>query len=147
MIQRSPIARELSVLQLHSSLTAAEQQRVFYRPPKRFRKVVLSTNIAEASVTIDDIVYVIDSCLTKGTSYDARGNTSVLKATFISKANGMQRRGRAGRCRAGVCVHLLPRSAYEKLPEFLLPEIMRSPLEDVCLQVKALKPDEVCEKY
>ncbi|EAN94644.1 putative ATP-dependent DEAD/H RNA helicase [Trypanosoma cruzi] len=146
MIQRSPIARELSVLQLHSSLTAAEQQRVFYRPPKRFRKVVLSTNIAEASVTIDDIVYVIDSCLTKGTSYDARGNTSVLKATFISKANGMQRRGRAGRCRAGVCVHLLPRSAYEKLPEFLLPEIMRSPLEDVCLQVKALKPDEVCAK-
>ncbi|ESL07533.1 ATP-dependent DEAD/H RNA helicase [Trypanosoma rangeli SC58] len=146
LIQRSSIARELSVLQLHSSLTAAEQQRVFYRAPKRYRKVVLSTNIAEASVTIDDIVYVIDSCLTKGTSYDSGGNTSVLKATYISKANGMQRRGRAGRCRAGLCVHLLPRAAYGKLPEFLLPEIMRSPLEEVCLHVKALKPDEGCAK-
>ncbi|KEG12029.1 putative ATP-dependent DEAD/H RNA helicase [Trypanosoma grayi] len=146
MIQRSPIARELSVLQLHSSLTAAEQQRVFYRPPKRYRKVVLSTNIAEASITIDDTVYVIDSCLTKGTSYDPTGNTSSLKATYIGKANGLQRRGRAGRCRAGMCVHLLPKSAYNALPDFLLPEIMRTPLEEVCLQVKALKPDEACAK-
>lgn len=144
MLRRSDVARELSVLMLHSSLTSAEQQRVFLPPPKRYRKVVLATSIAETSITIDDVVYVIDSGLIKGTSYDPSGNTSVLLASLISKANGIQRRGRAGRCREGVCVHLLPRSVYNSLPDFLPPEIVRSPLEEICLQVKAIRSDERC---
>ncbi|AAZ11638.1 ATP-dependent DEAH-box RNA helicase, putative [Trypanosoma brucei brucei TREU927] len=144
MIRMSNVSRELSVLQLHSSLTAEEQRRVFYRAPKGYRKVVLSTNIAETSITIDDIVYVVDSCLTKVSSYDPAANTSALTAEFISRANGLQRRGRAGRCRPGVCIHLLPRSSYEALPEFLPPEIMRTPLEEVCLLAKALRPEETC---
>ncbi|EPY27001.1 ATP-dependent RNA helicase DHX36 [Strigomonas culicis] len=144
MLRRSPVARELSILPLHSSLTSSEQQRVFEPPPKRYRKVVLATSIAETSITIDDIVYVVDCGLVKGTSYDPAGNTSALRAMLISKANGIQRRGRAGRCRAGVCVHLLPRGLYESQPDFLPPEIVRSPLEEVCLQIKAIQPDERC---
>ncbi|KAG5505023.1 hypothetical protein JKF63_04470 [Porcisia hertigi] len=143
-LKRLPIARELSILMLHSSLTTAEQQRVFDRPPKHFRKVVLATSIAETSITIDDIVYVIDSGLVKGTSYDPLGNTSALKATLIGKANGVQRRGRAGRCRPGVCYHLLPKGVYDDLPNFLPPEIVRSPLEEVCLQLKAIQSDQRC---
>jgi HrpA-like RNA helicase len=145
-LKRSPVARELSILMLHSSLTTAEQQRVFDRPPRHFRKVVLATSIAETSITIDDIVYVIDSGLVKGTSYDPIGNTSALKATLIAKANGVQRRGRAGRCQPGVCYHLLPKAAYDELPDFLPPEIVRSPLEEVCLQLKAIESNEKCAK-
>ncbi|KPA85805.1 putative Atp-dependent DEAD/H RNA helicase [Leptomonas pyrrhocoris] len=146
LLKRSTIARELSILMLHSSLTTAEQQRVFERPPRQYRKVVLATSIAETSITIDDIVYVIDSGLVKGTSYDPEGNTSALKATLIGKANGVQRRGRAGRCQAGVCYHLLPKAAYDALPDFLPPEIVRSPLEEVCLQLKAIEANEKCAR-
>lgn len=146
LLKRSPAARELSILMLHSSLTTTEQQRVFVRPPRHFRKVVLATGIAETSITIDDIVYVIDSGLVKGTSYDPTANTSALKATLIAKANGVQRRGRAGRCQPGVCYHLLPKAAYDALPDFLPPEIVRSPLEEVCLQLKAIESKEKCSK-
>lgn len=143
-LKRSQFARELSILMLHSSLTTSEQQRVFERPPKHYRKIVLATSIAETSITIDDIVYVIDSGLVKGTSYDPMGNTSALKATLIGKANGVQRRGRAGRCQPGVCYHLLPKAVYDDLPGFLPPEIVRSPLEEVCLQLKAIESNQKC---
>ncbi|KPI83292.1 putative Atp-dependent DEAD/H RNA helicase [Leptomonas seymouri] len=143
-LMRLPIASQLSILKLHSSLTTAEQQRVFVRPPRNFRKIVLATSIAETSITIDDIVYVIDSGLVKGTSYDPVGNTSALNATLIGKANGVQRRGRAGRCQPGVCYHLLPKVVYDELPDFLPPEMVRSPLEEVCLQLKAIESNEKC---
>ncbi|CAJ1024756.1 DEAD/DEAH box helicase/Helicase conserved C-terminal domain/Helicase associated domain (HA2), putative [Leishmania lindenbergi] len=143
-LRRSHFAKELSILLLHSTLTTAEQQRVFERPPKHYRKVVLATSIAETSITIDDIVYVIDSGLVKGSSYDPMGNTSALKATLIGKANGVQRRGRAGRCQPGVCYHLLPKAVYDDLPDFLPPEIVRSPLEEVCLQLKAIESSQNC---
>ncbi|CAD2220552.1 ATP-dependent RNA helicase DHX36 [Angomonas deanei] len=145
MLQNSSVSRQLSILPLHSSLTTREQQRVFDAPPRGYRKIVLATSIAETSITIDDIVYVIDGGLVKGTSYDPLGNMSSLKASLISKANGTQRRGRAGRCRAGVCVHLLSREVYDALPDFLQPDIVRSPLEEVCLQIKAIRPDERCQ--
>jgi HrpA-like RNA helicase len=136
------LAREMSILPLHSTLTTAEQQRVFLPAPKNFRKIVLATNIAETSITIDDIVLVIDSCLHKGTSYDAVGNTSSLTSQLVAKANGKQRRGRAGRVQAGVCVHLLPKATYDALPDFLLPEMQRTALEEICLQVKAIVVDD-----
>jgi HrpA-like RNA helicase len=136
--------KKLSVFMLHSSISAAEQARVFYPPPKGFRKVVLATNVAETSITIDDIVFVIDSGLSKGTTYDVAGNTSSLASQLIAKANGTQRRGRAGRCREGLCVHLLPRATYQRLPDFLPPEILRTSLDEICLQIKAIKPNERC---
>lgn len=144
MLQSNPSSRELWILLLHSNLTSTEQHRVFQTAPQRYRKVILATNIAETSITIDDVVWVIDSCLFKGTSYDPLGNFSSLKAVAIAKANGTQRRGRAGRCQEGVCYHLLPKAVYNQLPDFLPPQIIRTSLEEICLQIKAIKPSEKC---
>lgn len=144
MLRMNPASRDLWILLLHSSLTSAEQQRVFQPPPKQYRKVVLATNIAETSITIDDVVWVIDSCLSKDTNYDPAGNVTSLKAVMIAKANGIQRRGRAGRCQKGVCYHLLPRETYNKLPDFLPPQMLRTSLEEICLQIKAIKNSEKC---
>lgn len=143
-LRMNPASRDMWILMLHSSLTSSEQQRVFQPPPKQYRKVVLATNIAETSITIDDVVWVIDSCLSKDTNYDPAGNVTSLKAVTIAKANGIQRRGRAGRCQNGICYHLLPRDTYNKLPAFLPPQMLRTSLEEICLQVKALAPQERC---
>ena len=144
LLQACPFGRELSVLPLHGSLSTAEQNRVFLPPPRGFRKVVLATNVAETSITIDDVTFVVDSCLHKGTNYDHIGNTSSLAAQLIAQANGKQRRGRAGRVRAGDCVHLLCRTDYDALPAFNVPEMVRSPLEEVCLQLKAIAGEADC---
>ncbi|KAH8619609.1 R3H domain [Trypanosoma vivax] len=135
---------QLLVLMLHSEMGTRDQQRVFYSAPQGFRKVVLSTNIAETSITIDDVVFVIDTCLSKSICYDPSENTTSLKVGCVSKANCRQRRGRAGRCSPGECFHLIPRSTYDLLPEFLSPSILRTPLHSVCLSVKCLMPDEKC---
>lgn len=137
-LKAHPASKTLWILLLHSSLTSAEQKRVFQPPPGHYRKVVLSTNIAETSITIDDVVWVIDSCLSKGTSYESSGDFTSLKSQVIAKANGIQRRGRAGRCQDGICYHLLPHDTYDQLPDFLPPQIMCTSLEEVCLQVKAI---------
>ena len=128
-----------SVLPLHSMVEAGEQKKVFRRPRPGVRKIVLATNIAETAVTIDDIVYVIDSGRVKEKSYDAFTAVSTLQSTWISKANERQRAGRAGRVRPGFCYHLYSRSRSAALAQFQLPEIKRTPLEELCLQVKLLQ--------
>ena len=134
---------KLSVLPLHSMVAADEQRKVFTRPPPGVRKVVLATNIAETAVTIDDIVYVIDSGRIKEKSYDAHTGVSTLQATWVSKANEKQRAGRAGRVRPGFCYHMYSRSRAKSLATFQLPEMMRAPLEEICLQVKCLQRSNV----
>jgi ATP-dependent RNA helicase DHX36 len=79
----------------------AEQKKVFTQPPPGMRKIVLATNIAETAITIDDVVYVIDSGKVKEKSYDPFTNVSTLQCGWISKASARQREGRAGRVRAG----------------------------------------------
>ncbi|BDA50474.1 3'-5' RNA helicase YTHDC2 [Coccomyxa sp. Obi] len=128
-----------SILPLHSMVPAAEQRKVFKRPPVGVRKIVLATNIAETAVTIDDIVCVINSGRHKEKSYDPYTNVSTLQATWISKASERQRRGRAGRCQQGVCFHLYSRVRSEGLADFQLPELQRSPLDELSLQVKLLE--------
>eukprot|EP01062_Namystynia_karyoxenos_P075502 TRINITY_DN7293_c0_g1_i1.p1 TRINITY_DN7293_c0_g1~~TRINITY_DN7293_c0_g1_i1.p1 ORF type:complete len:1326 (+),score=367.05 TRINITY_DN7293_c0_g1_i1:1297-5274(+) len=133
--------RDLWVLPLHSQLTSEEQARVFRPAPQGrhpLRKVVLSTTLAETSVTIDDIVWVIDSALMKGKQYDPFGNMESLDNCLVAKANAQQRRGRAGRVQAGFCFTLLPKDKYDALPDFLPPEIARTPLDEVCLQARRL---------
>ena len=95
------LADRLRVLPLHSSLASSDQLRVFDRPPRGVRKVVISTNIAETSITIDDIVYVVDSGRAKENRYDPVNRLPQLVDTWISTANRRQRRGRAGRVRPG----------------------------------------------
>ncbi|CAM6110806.1 unnamed protein product [Calypogeia fissa] len=127
------------LLPLHGSMPTINQKEIFQSPPRGMRKIVLATNIAETSITIDDVVYVIDCGKAKETSYDALNKLACLLPSWISKASAHQRRGRAGRVRAGVCYHLYPKLVYEAMPKFQLPEILRTPLQELCLQIKSLK--------
>jgi ATP-dependent RNA helicase DHX36 len=126
------------VLPLHSSLPTAEQRAIFQHPPAGVRKIVLATNIAETSITIDDVVYVVDSGRYKEMSFDAATNVSCLLGQWVSKASAQQRSGRAGRVQKGVCFHLFSSVAHAEFPEYQAPEILRTPLEGLCLQVKSL---------
>ncbi|XP_069788016.1 putative ATP-dependent RNA helicase DHX57 isoform X2 [Narcine bancroftii] len=127
------------VYPLHSSLSSEEQQAVFLRPPEGITKIIISTNIAETSVTIDDIVYVIDSGKMKEKRYDPCKGMESLEDTWVSRANAQQRRGRAGRVASGVCFHLFTSHCYRHhLQELQLPEIKRVPLEQLCLRIKLL---------
>ncbi|KAG0500744.1 hypothetical protein HPP92_000816 [Vanilla planifolia] len=129
------------ILSLHSMVPTVEQKKVFKRPPNGVRKIILSTNIAETAVTIDDVVYVIDSGRMKEKSYDPYSNVSTLHSSWISKASARQREGRAGRCQPGTCYHLYSKIRAASLPNYQVPEIKRMPIEELCLQVKLLDPD------
>ena len=128
----------LHVLPLHASLETKEQKRVFSAPPPGKRKVVVATNVAETSITIDDIVAVIDSGRVKETSFDPQNNMRKLEETWASRAAYKQRRGRAGRVQAGQCYKLYTRNMEEQMAERPDPEIRRVPLEQLCLSVRAM---------
>ncbi|KAK7300204.1 hypothetical protein RJT34_11041 [Clitoria ternatea] len=128
------------IISLHSMVPSMEQKKVFRRPPHGCRKIILSTNIAETAITIDDIVYVIDTGRMKEKSYDPYNNVSTLQSSWISKASARQREGRAGRCQPGICYHLYSMIRAASLPDFQIPEIRRMPIEELCLQVKLLNP-------
>lgn len=128
----------LHALPLHASLQSSEQRRVFPRPPHGMRKVVAATNVAETSITIEDIVAVIDTGRVKETSFDPANNMVRLAEVWASRAACKQRRGRAGRVRAGECYKLYTRSAEAKMAERPEPEIRRVPLEQLCLSVRAM---------
>lgn len=125
------------VLPLHSALTPEDQKRVFKRYRNK-RKIVVSTNIAETSITIDDCVATIDTGKAKTMYYNARDNTSRLLESFISKAEAKQRRGRAGRVREGVSYKLFSKATYEEMVAMPAPEIKRIALESLYLSVKAM---------
>ncbi|KAL6703534.1 putative ATP-dependent RNA helicase ucp12 [Coniothyrium glycines] len=133
----------LHALPLHASLLPAEQKRVFLPPPPGKRKVVAATNVAETSITIEDIVAVIDTGRVKETSYDPHSNMVRLAETWASRAACKQRRGRAGRVRAGDCYKLYTRNAEAKMMERPDPEIRRVPLEQMCLSIKAMGVQDV----
>ncbi|KKK25471.1 hypothetical protein ARAM_006006 [Aspergillus rambellii] len=126
-------------LPLHASLLPAEQRRVFLSPPKGKRKVIAATNVAETSITIEDVVAVIDTGRVKETSYDPKDNMVRLQEVWASQAACKQRRGRAGRVRAGVCYKLYTRKAESSMPQRPDPEIRRVPLEQLCLSVRAMQ--------
>ena len=129
----------LHVLPLHASLETREQRKVFASPPPGKRKVVVATNVAETSITIDDIVAVIDSGRVKETSFDPQNNMRKLEETWASLAACKQRRGRAGRVQAGKCYKLYTRNLeMTQMAERPEPEIRRVPLEQLCLAVRAM---------
>ncbi|KAL8815795.1 MAG: hypothetical protein Q9223_005103 [Gallowayella weberi] len=125
-------------LPLHASLMPTEQRRVFPSAPRGKRKVIAATNVAETSITIEDIVAVIDCGKVKETSFDPQKNMVKLEEVWASRAACKQRRGRAGRVRAGKCYKLYTRNAEAKMAERPEPEIRRVPLEQLCLSVKAM---------
>ena len=123
---------------LYGRLGKEEQERVFDPTPRGKTKVVISTNIAETSVTIDGIATVIDSGLSKLNHYNPRTFTSSLVEGPISKASCNQRKGRAGRTREGTCYRLYARKDFENRPLFTTEEIYRTDLSEVVLRMAEL---------
>ncbi|XP_013179972.1 PREDICTED: ATP-dependent RNA helicase DHX36-like [Papilio xuthus] len=124
---------------LHSKLPSLDQRRIFERPPNNVRKIIVATNIAETSITIDDIVYVIDCGRIKLNGFDIEDKISTLQSEWVSQANLRQRRGRAGRCQPGICYHMMTSYRASTLSERLLPELQRSNLLEPVLTVKRLR--------
>ncbi|KAL0973520.1 hypothetical protein UPYG_G00205200 [Umbra pygmaea] len=133
------------IIPLHSLMPTVTQTSVFKRPPPGVRKIVIATNIAETSITIDDVVFVIDGGKIKETHFDTQNNISTMSAEWVSLANAKQRRGRAGRVCPGKCYHLYNGLRSSLLNAYQLPEIMRTPLEELCLQIKILKLGPIAE--
>ncbi|KAG8443444.1 hypothetical protein GDO86_012012 [Hymenochirus boettgeri] len=135
------------ILPVHSNIPMMDQQSIFHRPPSGVRKIVLATNIAETSVTIDDIVHVVDSGMHKEQRYDLKTKVSCLETSWVSKSNVIQRRGRAGRCQLGFSYHLFTRDQYQAMPAFQVPEILRTPLENLVLQTKVHVPEMTAVEF
>ncbi|KAJ1555198.1 ATPdependent RNA helicase [Nowakowskiella sp. JEL0078] len=124
---------------LHSTLTSTEQTRVFNRPPPGVVKIIIATNIAETSITVDDVVFVVDSGRVKEMRFDAVRGMASLTDCWVAQASALQRRGRAGRVAEGECVHLVTRHRLENVMDVQqIPEIKRMPLEQICLRIKVL---------
>ncbi|XP_031610371.1 ATP-dependent RNA helicase DHX29 [Oreochromis aureus] len=123
------------IVALHSTLSSKDQAAAFTVPPSGVRKIVLSTNIAETGVTIPDVVFVIDTGKTKENKYHESSQMSSLVETFISKASALQRQGRAGRVRNGFCFRLYPKYRFDVFMDYSIPEILRVPLEELCLHI------------
>ncbi|XP_059585257.1 ATP-dependent RNA helicase DHX30 isoform X1 [Alligator mississippiensis] len=135
------------ILPVHSNIPMMDQQNIFQRPPPGVRKVVLATNIAETSITINDIVHVVDSGTHKEERYDLKTKVSCLETVWVSKSNVVQRRGRAGRCQSGFAYHLFPRSRLDKMPTYQVPEILRTPLENLVVQAKIHMPEKTAVEF
>lgn len=142
-LQLPPAVQSILPMPLYAGLSTEQQMYVFDTPPENTRKVIFSTNIAEASVTIDGIVYVIDSGFVKLRAFDPRTGIETLTATTISQAAAAQRSGRAGRTKPGKCFRLYTEDAFRALPDANVPEIQRSNLAPFILQLKALGIDNV----
>ena len=130
-------------LPMYAGLTSDQQLYVFEPAPENTRKVIVSTNIAEASVTIDGIAFVIDCGFVKLRTFSPTTGIETLMATPVSKASATQRAGRAGRTKPGKCFRLYTEEAFALLPEVTVPEIQRSNLAPTILQMKALGIDNI----
>lgn len=134
----NPRNSKFVLIPLHSSLTSDEQSLVFKTYSNK-RKIVLSTNIAETSVTIDDCVFVIDAGRMKEKRFDSNRNMESLDMVWVTRANALQRKGRAGRVRSGVCFHLYTSFRYHHhILSQPVPEIHRIPLESLLMNIRVL---------
>ncbi|PVZ64322.1 ATP-dependent RNA helicase HrpA [Pelagibaculum spongiae] len=132
------------VLPLFSRLSSSEQDRIFQN--QKFRKIVLATNVAETSVTVPGIRYVIDSGLARISRYSYRTKVQRLPIEAISQASASQRQGRCGRLSDGICIRLFSEEDFLNRAEFTEPEILRTNLASVILQMSQLRLGDV-EKF
>ena len=120
---------------LFGRLSSGDQQRVFAPSPRR--KIVIATNIAETSLTIPGIRYVIDAGLARISRYNPRTRIKRLPIEPVSQSSANQRKGRAGRVQEGVCIRLYAEEDFNARPQFTQPEIQRANLAEVILRMKA----------
>ncbi|KAM6498647.1 P-loop containing nucleoside triphosphate hydrolase protein [Amanita muscaria] len=132
--------KEADILPLHANLSNEEQSRVFKQTSKW--KIIAATNVAETSITVDDVIYVIDTGKVKEMRYDPELHLSKLEECWISRAAGRQRRGRAGRTQPGTCYKLYTRQEEGDMEPFSVPEIHRIPLENAVLYVRTMYEGE-----
>jgi ATP-dependent helicase HrpA len=128
--------RHTVVQPLYARLSAGDQSKVFASIPQR--RVILATNVAETSVTIPGIVYVVDTGVARLSRYDPRSGTTRLQIEGVSQASADQRKGRCGRVRDGICVRLYDEASFAARPAFTDPEIKRTGLAGVILRMKSL---------
>ncbi|WP_035246086.1 ATP-dependent RNA helicase HrpA [Desulfogranum mediterraneum] len=132
-----PIRRDNLLLPLFGRLQASDQRKIFQASKKR--KIIVATNVAETSITVPGIRYVVDSGLARISRYNIRTGTTSLRISKVSQASCNQRQGRCGRTGPGVCIRLYSEEDYLARDEFTLPEIQRSNLAEVILQMVSLK--------
>ncbi|GFS52184.1 probable ATP-dependent RNA helicase DHX34 [Trichonephila clavipes] len=126
------------ILPLHSTLSIEDQDKVFDIAPEGVRKCIISTNVAETSITIDGVRFVVDSGKVKEMSYHPVCHMQRLQEFWISKASAEQRKGRAGRTGPGVCFRLFSQKEYDGLAAYTKPEIQRVPLDSLLLQLLSM---------
>jgi ATP-dependent helicase HrpA len=134
-------SREAEIIPLFGMLSAGEQQRVF--APCDRRKIVVATNIAETSLTIPGIRYVVDSGLARISRYNPRTRTKRLPVESVSQSSANQRKGRAGRVQDGVCIRLYSEEHFTGRPAYTQPEIQRANLAEVILRMKAFRLGDI----
>ena len=132
---------QTEILPLFARLSAAEQERVF--KPHPGRRIVLATNVAETSLTVPGIRYVVDTGLARVKRYSYRNKVEQLRVEAISQSAAKQRSGRCGRVAAGVCIRLYAEDDYAQRPAYTDPEVLRSSLAAVILRMKSLDLGEV----
>lgn len=133
------------ILPLYGRLSAAEQHRVFEHNRTGTRRIVLATNVAETSLTVPGIRYVIDAGTARISRYSSRSKVQRLPIEAISQASANQRSGRSGRTSAGIAIRLYSEEDFESRPEFTEPEILRTGLARVILQMLALNLGDISE--
>ncbi|KAJ1596550.1 hypothetical protein NDA11_007513 [Ustilago hordei] len=139
---------KVEILALYANLSPDEQRRVFEPVRAGYRKIVVSTNIAETSITIADVSYVVDTGRVKETRFEPESGLTSLVECWASRAACKQRGGRAGRVRAGECFRLYSSFVYEtKMAAQQTPEMRRVPLESLFLQVKSMREEEEVREY
>ncbi|KAI6202815.1 hypothetical protein M3Y94_00483800 [Aphelenchoides besseyi] len=131
------------IFTLHSQMNSQDQQKVFDPSPPGTRKLILSTNIAEASLTIDGVVFVVDSGKVKEKAYDHNTRISELKTISIAQSNAEQRCGRAGRTQNGFCFRLYSRDEFDAMNVTQLAEMKRVAIHEICLHAKMFAPERL----
>ena len=137
--------RGVLILPLYGALPSEQQQRVFRAVESGIRRIIVATNIAATSLTIDGVVYVVDSGFVKQLVYNPRTGLDSLDVVPIAKSEAIQRTGRAGRTKPGQCYRLFSRKFYDSLDETTVPEIQRSSLTGVVLDLKCMGIPNVIE--
>jgi ATP-dependent RNA helicase DHX37/DHR1 len=132
------------ILPLYSLLSTEKQMKVFEDPPPNTRLVVIATNVAETSITIPNVKYVVDAGRAKERQFDVGSGIQSFEVSWISKAAALQRTGRAGRTGPGHCYRLYSSAVYENyFDQHTKPEILRMPIEGIILQMKSMNIDAV----